>query len=234
MSTYVMGDIHGIYYAFNNMLRNIKFSENDTLYIIGDVVDRGPEPIKTLQRVMKTPNIKMLLGNHEDMMQKYYEELDEYDKYLWYNNGGMVTQQQFERLSADEKCAILEHIRALPLKEEITIGKQKYILAHASPFGTTKDELIWERIYPYQMTPPGDEIYICGHTPVIRYSRRKSHIAEIKKSADERTWFIDCGCAYGDDKRARLACVRLEDGKVFYCHTYPRKHYERKEIYENY
>lgn len=229
-----MADIHGIYYAFNNMLRNINFSNEDTLYIIGDVIDRGPEPIKTLKRVIKTPNIKMLLGNHEDMMLQYCIGLDEYDKYLWYNNGGTTTHDQFERLSEREKREILEYIKQLPLKVEITVNNQKYVLAHANPFGTTKEELIWDRVYPYQMTPDGDEIYICGHTPVVRYSRKKSRIAEIKKNIDGRTWLIDCGCAYGDDKRARLACIRLEDGKEFYCHTYPRKHYERKEFYSNY
>lgn len=37
----------------------------NTLYILGDVVDRYPDGIAILQRIMKMPIVKMLLGNHE-------------------------------------------------------------------------------------------------------------------------------------------------------------------------
>ena len=45
MATYVIGDIHG-------QLEKMKFNENDELYVMGDVVDRGPDPIKALQYLM--------------------------------------------------------------------------------------------------------------------------------------------------------------------------------------
>ena len=46
MSTFVLSDIHGEYNKFINMLDKIHFSDKDTLYVLGDVLDRGPEPIK--------------------------------------------------------------------------------------------------------------------------------------------------------------------------------------------
>ena len=46
---YVTGDIHGCFDKFMKLLKKIKFSEKDNLYIIGDVIDRGPKPIETLQ-----------------------------------------------------------------------------------------------------------------------------------------------------------------------------------------
>ena len=40
---YVMSDIHGCYEKYRQMLDLIRFCEEDTLYILGDVVDRGPD-----------------------------------------------------------------------------------------------------------------------------------------------------------------------------------------------
>ena len=45
MSTYVMSDIHGCKAEFDEMLNKISFTDYDELYIIGDVCDRGPNPI---------------------------------------------------------------------------------------------------------------------------------------------------------------------------------------------
>lgn len=66
--TYVMSDIHGDLTGFQAMLEKINFSENDVLYILGDVIDRGLEGIAILQQIMATPNMVLLLGNHEHMM----------------------------------------------------------------------------------------------------------------------------------------------------------------------
>ncbi len=51
-----------------NYLELIGFSDTDTPYILGDVIDRGKYSMRTLLHVMRQPNIKMLLGNHELMM----------------------------------------------------------------------------------------------------------------------------------------------------------------------
>ena len=42
---YVISDIHGEYDLFMKMLEKIKFQDTDTLYILGDILDRGPNPI---------------------------------------------------------------------------------------------------------------------------------------------------------------------------------------------
>ena len=67
MSHYVVSDVHGEDDRWKAMLEKIHFSAQDTLYILGDVVDRGPHGVEILQEIMRTPNMKMLLGNHEFM-----------------------------------------------------------------------------------------------------------------------------------------------------------------------
>ena len=48
MATYVISDIHGQYNMFIELLDKIDLKDTDTLYILGDVLDRGPHPIKTI------------------------------------------------------------------------------------------------------------------------------------------------------------------------------------------
>ena len=67
MATYVMGDVHGEYDKFMSLLEQIGLQDEDTLYLMGDVLDRGPHPIKLLLKLMEMPNAFCLLGNHEQM-----------------------------------------------------------------------------------------------------------------------------------------------------------------------
>ena len=52
---YVMSDLHGMYSSYLKMLRKIHFCDADMLYILGDVIDRGPQPIQILQDMMLRP-----------------------------------------------------------------------------------------------------------------------------------------------------------------------------------
>ena len=68
--TYVLSDIHGNMPNFKSILKQIDLQPEDTLYILGDVIDRYPDGIRILRMIMAMPNAKMLLGNHEYMMLK--------------------------------------------------------------------------------------------------------------------------------------------------------------------
>ena len=85
---YIVSDIHGCYRQYQALLEKIQFSEQDELYILGDVVDRGPEPIRVMQDIMKRPNVIFILGNHDfimySLMKKLCVEITEenYDSHL--------------------------------------------------------------------------------------------------------------------------------------------------------
>lgn len=72
---YVFSDIHGKHELFSRLLEKIKLDNSDTLYICGDVIDKGEHSLKALRLVTRLPNVKMILGNHEDMFLKYYRSL---------------------------------------------------------------------------------------------------------------------------------------------------------------
>lgn len=110
---YAMSDLHGEYQKYLAMLEKIKFNQEDTLYLLGDLVDRGPEPVKILQDIMQRPNVYPLLGNHEVMaiyvlkqllVEVTEETISQVDTYLmeniflWQRNGGGVTLEQFQAL----------------------------------------------------------------------------------------------------------------------------------------
>ena len=62
---YVCSDIHGCFSEFKCLLETVDFKDEDTMYILGDVLDRGEEPIALLQHVMSKDNIVLLKGIHE-------------------------------------------------------------------------------------------------------------------------------------------------------------------------
>ena len=51
---YVLSDIHGNLKRFESIMKQINLQPDDTLYILGDVVDRNSDGIKILRKLMKT------------------------------------------------------------------------------------------------------------------------------------------------------------------------------------
>ena len=43
---YVISDIHGCYQSYLKMLEKLKIRESDTVYILGDTIDRGRDGIR--------------------------------------------------------------------------------------------------------------------------------------------------------------------------------------------
>ena len=46
---YAISDIHGCCREFQALLKKIHFSSSDTLFVLGDMIDRGPDPIGVLK-----------------------------------------------------------------------------------------------------------------------------------------------------------------------------------------
>ena len=67
MANYLVGDIQGCDAAFARLLAELEFSPSrDTLYVLGDMVNRGPDSADTLRRLMGMGNsVQCVLGNHD-------------------------------------------------------------------------------------------------------------------------------------------------------------------------
>ena len=215
---YVVSDIHGYYKRFISLLEQINFSEEDTLYILGDIIDRGPEIAELVDYVVKTPNIKMVLGNHEYMFLNYWDSKSYYDKALWYHNGGMFTDMAFSELPKDKVLQYVNYFSSLPVEIEISVNNQKYLLVHGN-YVTEKEKksfseneykyhIIWSRINK-EDTGPKDKVVIFGHTPTHKYLGNDKPFVFWKNG---NLIGIDCGLAkiarYGE--KCRLGCLCLD------------------------
>ena len=67
MALYLIGDVQGCDSALQRLLTEISFSPSrDTLYLLGDLVNRGPDSANVLRRLMGYgASAQCLLGNHD-------------------------------------------------------------------------------------------------------------------------------------------------------------------------
>jgi serine/threonine protein phosphatase 1 len=154
---YVCSDIHGCYDRFLKLLDKIHFSDDDELYILGDVIDRNKEGIPTLLYIMEhQKNIHLLMGNHEDFMYqylhrqavyKYAHGTDEYenDYDIWFAdcNGGRVTYDAYKELDDQTKLNIFKFLSELPLIVLLEVNNKKYHLSHSGSIQKVLEKECW-------------------------------------------------------------------------------------------
>ena len=62
---FVIGNVHGSLSALQEVLSNL--NENDRLFIVGDLIDRGEDSAGVINLIQNDPRIKVIRGNHEEM-----------------------------------------------------------------------------------------------------------------------------------------------------------------------
>jgi len=203
------------------MLEKISFSLEDTLYILGDVIDRGPDGISLLKEIMGMPNAIMLLGNHEYMMLQYMNpSASETDIRRWNRNGNAPTLAAYHCLDDQEQQKTLRFLRTLPTHLEVTVGGRKFYLVHGFPGENIHDE-VWGRPTRSTPNPVPDYQLIIGRTPVQYLIENEAEQILFEKDLEDRKDHlrvthtpgfidIDCGCGHNMPIKA-LACLRLED-----------------------
>lgn len=121
-SYFIIGDVHGQLDTLKRLIANAP--PHDRRIYLGDLVDRGPQCIETVQYVMDdvlNNGAVCLYGNHEDMMvQALYQAGGgrHSNVYLWMNNGGGPTFEGFKALPEDQQVAVLQWVQELPLYVE--------------------------------------------------------------------------------------------------------------------
>lgn len=222
---YLMSDVHGWSSLFFEMLEKIRFGDSDRMYILGDLVAKGPDSLGLLRYVMDDGRIRLLRGNHEQRLLQACgadsgaaisrEVLQEWER----EDGGRLLRQLAE-IPAGEKGRILEFLKNTPLYERNRWGGRDWLLVHGAPepgmgYG------ILENRFP-GIGPDGERdrtgtrqeaeeglVTVVGHTPTFKYGKQYAGRIIVGK---ERI-FLDCGAGWGYG----LGCLRLEDGKEFYC-----------------
>jgi serine/threonine protein phosphatase 1 len=65
MKTFIIGDIHGCYDEFIELVEQMNVQENDLVVSVGDIVDRGPKSLEVYHYFKSRKNALVLMGNHE-------------------------------------------------------------------------------------------------------------------------------------------------------------------------
>ena len=63
MSTVVIGDVHGCLEEFDELLA--QFRDKDRIVLVGDLMDRGPDPVGVVRRVREL-GLRCVMGNHDE------------------------------------------------------------------------------------------------------------------------------------------------------------------------
>ena len=226
---YLTADLHGHMDCLQKLLAHVAFSDDDWLYIIGDVIDRNQNGgVDILKWLLVQPNVQLIQGNHEQMLlanRWLFQEIndDNLDSLNpanmnllshWERNGGECTMNALQQESAETRQDILDYLDDCPLYESVCIGNRNYLLVHGGLGNYSPDkplreysphDLVWTRPSLETEYNPQEYIVIVGHTPTFFYSDRYKN----RMIKTDSWWNIDTGAA-AKDGRPMLLCLDTE------------------------
>lgn len=213
-----VSDVHGNLPYLKGLLNKIKFSPDDILFIVGDLLEKGPYSLDTLHYVMeldKTHEIHLISGNcdwwypilHDPVLMKSCP---------WYLNNKPcnLAKQMCEKIGytitmdvdvphmrETLKAAFPEEFEFLRKMPEV-IRTEHYTFVHGGlPEG---DESTWDawqcmKFDRYmERSGPHKKWLICGHWPVVLYGDDKV-CADPIINREKHIISIDGGCVLKDD-----------------------------------
>lgn len=231
---YVTSDLHGISPArLEALLELADFRDEDFLFVLGDVIDRGAHGIDLLLQLTQMPNAQLILGNHEALMlacEFLFREVTEESlealtaenlelMQTWVDNGGMSTirgMQQLMQRDPELAQGIWEYLRDAPLYDFVRAGGKTFLLTHAGLGNFSPDKSLSDYTpEELMMHRPAltdryfsDSTVVFGHTPTQVYG-----MDYAGKALCTDTWIdIDTGAASGGNPML----LRLDDEKEFY------------------
>lgn len=131
MATYVVSDIHGYSRALDRALELASPGDGDLVCVLGDMVDRGPDPLGVVRIVRSLPSCRVLMGNHERIMLDALASGDAVDMLGWERNGGSTTLAGLSGLTDEAYGELLTWVERLPLFDTVSVGGRVHILVHA-------------------------------------------------------------------------------------------------------
>ena len=98
MRTLVIGDIHGRYEAFIDVLKKSNFDyKYDKLIVLGDVCDGDVGVREVIDTLLGMKKLVYILGNHDKCsFQWMIGEHTEYTNRIWWNQGGIHTVASYD------------------------------------------------------------------------------------------------------------------------------------------
>lgn len=128
MATYAIGDIQGCFEPLQRLLRRIRYSRSDRLWLVGDLVNRGPQSLEVLRWARRQGDrVVAVLGNHDLHLLSRAAEV----------SGPKRRDTLSEVLAAPDRGRLLSWLGARPLLHR----RGNTLLVHA---GLSPDWSLWE------------------------------------------------------------------------------------------
>jgi len=216
---FAIGDIHGCVNTLENLLTAIKLNKNDSIYFLGDYIDRGMHSKLVIDNILnlknKGYNITCLKGNHEQM---FIESESDDDYYLHWLNfcGGKQTLQSFGIVNYSElEKKYINFFKTLQYYAQLG----EYIFVHAGlnfnnqDLFEDKNAMLWSRPFTIQINYKflGNQYVIHGHTP----QSKNDTLIQLKNIETTRMVNIDNGCVFKDfSDLGRLTALQIGINKL--------------------
>lgn len=222
---YVVSDIHGNHDLLVDLLRKIKFSRNDTLFVIGDIIDKGKDVPKLFELFFERikNNVVLLAGNHEYDFVKFMTKLIKNDV-----SDEELVENAKKYLEIDSiTIQDIDNIMNLPYYYE----GDDFLLVHAGvPFDekgemipldqAPLENLVYDRKFKdADFLPQLPKCVIFGHTPTFYISDKKGKILKFQKPNTKGNSIKDyykIDVDTGNYVTGILGCLRLDDMQEFY------------------
>ncbi len=219
---YAISDLHGCYEKYIEMIKRICLTDADTLFVLGDVVDRGAGGIKILFDMLGRKNVVPIIGNHDYCARTFLSMLNngsmskktEILYQHWLMDGGEVTKDCFLALDQNRQKLILSYLSSFSLYETATAGGNEFMLCHTVPSyeEMMSDKIVIENFIvgepEYEKRYFDNKYLVTGHTPTgLIHPPSSGKILQINGHI-----CIDCGAVFNKN----LGCIRLDDMCEFY------------------
>lgn len=198
---FVIGDIHGYYRKMMGLFKTVSFDyDHDILVSLGDLVDRGPQPLEVIEELRKIRHFIHVSGNHDEWCYQYLKYERKTDE--WTNQGGRITVEAY-----DQRQDLKEiHIDFFENARLYYVDPESRLFLHAGynsklPFELQKQDkrtLLWDRTLVGDAYlkhclgvkfPEFNEIFI-GHTPT-------QFLGETTPINMSNLWMMDTGVTVG-------------------------------------
>jgi len=213
----IIGDVHGHYTGLMTLLDEIAPGQNDQVYFLGDLIDRGPDSFQVVDFVQRH-GYSCLLGNHEQLMIDSFPNGRPFSPALqaWLYSGGRATIASY-----GESGILLDHLDWMKtLPTYLDLGDLWLVHAGVHPLlpieAQSTQEFCWIRDEFHSISKPyfEDKLIITGHT--ITFTLPKVAPGEIAQGCG---WLdIDTGAYH--PKSGWLTGLDISNQLVYQVNTF--------------
>lgn len=167
MAIWAIGDIHGHSKHLKQLLEFMPLVPGDTVVLLGDVIDRGPDSagvIYQIHKLRKRHEVIFLRGNHEAMLLQARRNREHLP--FWIGCGGGATLDSYHAKSFDD---IPDEDWSLFENSQLYHETEEAIFVHANVDPTlemgdqSESDLLW-RFYDEDIEHRSGKFVVCGHT----------------------------------------------------------------------